>query len=157
MTTPDGETAEAEETVDRMENVGEHGLELARHATRGAVHAGNDLGEQAGRVARAAAAGTIRALGQMPVQTLDAMHGVGYGIVQGALESGNDPAEAAAAAVEAAREVAPEVGMSEQEATTAAAAGILDAATASGDEALAAVLRAIPEGLADAAERARSE
>ena len=145
-----------EETVDRMEEVRGHGLELARHATRGAVHAGNDIGEQAGRVARAAAAGAIRTLDKLPVQTLDAMHGAGYGVVQGALESGNDPAEAAAAVMDAAREIAPELGMSELEATTAAAAGILDAAAASGEETLAAVRRAIPEELSDAAEREHS-
>ena len=146
-----------EETVGRMEDVGEHGLELARHATRGAVHASHDLGEQMERVARAAVSGAVRTLDRMPVQTLEALHGAGYGIVQGALESGYDPTEAAAAVVEAAREVAPQIGMSEQEATTAAAAGILDAAAASGEEALAAVRRAIPESLADAAEKALSE
>ena len=135
-----------EETVDRMEDVGEHGLELARHATRGAMLAGSELEEQAGRVARAAATGAIRALERLPVETIDVLRGAGYGAVQGALESGSDPVDAAAAVVEAAREVAPELGISEREATTAAAEGILNAAAAGGEETLAAVRRAMPEG-----------
>ena len=136
-----------EETVDRMGEVGEHGLELARHATRGAVHAGTEAGEQAERVARAAAVGTLRALGGLPVSLREVFHGAGYGIVQGALEAGHDPAQMAAAVVEAAREMAPELGMTEEEASTAAAMGVLDAARAAGDETLASVRPALPEEL----------
>ena len=138
-----------EETVDRMESVGEHGLELARHATRGAIHAGNDIGEQAERVARAAVTGTVRTLAQMSPDTLDAMHGAGYGIVQGSLEAGNDPSEVAAAAVEAARQIAPELGISEQEAVAAVATGILNAAEAAGEDTLASVQRSMPKGIGD--------
>ena len=139
-----------EETVERMEDVGEHGLELARHATRGAVHAGNEAGEQAERVARAAAVGTLRALGRLPVSLRDAVHGAGYGTVQGALEAGQDPAQMAVAAMEAAREIAPELGITEEEAAAAAAMGVLDAAAVAGDETLAAVRAALPDELAEA-------
>ena len=141
-----------EETVDRVEDVGEHGLELARHATRGAAHAGAEAGEQAERVARAAAVGTLRALGRLPVSLREAVHGAGYGTVQGALEAGHDPAQMAAAAMEAAREVAPELGITEEEAAAAAAMGVLDAAAVAGDETLAAVRAALPDELAEAGE-----
>ena len=141
-----------EETVDRMEDVGEHGLELARHATRGALHAGSEVGEEVERVARAAAVGTLRTLGRLPVSLREAVRGAGYGTVQGALEAGHDPAQMAAAVVEAAREVAPELGITEEEAVAAAATGILDAAEAAGDETLAAVRPALPEELAGAGE-----
>ena len=140
-----------EETADRMEDVGEHGLELARHATRGAAHAGTELGEQAEQAARAAAVGTLRALGRLPVSLREAVRGAGYGTVQGALEAGQDPAQVAVAAVEAAREVAHELGMSEDEAAAAAAMGVLDAAAAS-EEALSAVRAVLPEELAEAEE-----
>ena len=58
----------------------------------------------------------------------------------------------AAAVVEAAREIAPELGITEEEAVAAAATGILDAAEAAGDETLAAVRSALPEELAGAGE-----
>ena len=147
--------AALDETVDRMENVREHGLELARHATRGAILAGSELEGQAARVARAAAMGAIRTLDRTSVQTLDVLHGVGYGVVQGSLESGRDPGEAAAAVVEAAREAATELGITEREATEAAAAGILSAAADAGQQALTDVRRAIPEELSDADSRNR--
>ena len=141
-----------EETVDRVEDVGEHGLELARHATRGAAHAGAEAGEQAERVARAAAVGTLRALGGLPVSLWEAVRGAGYGTVQGALEAGHDPAQMAVAAMEAAREIAPELGITEEEAAAAAAMGVLDAAAVAGDETLAAVRAALPDELAEAGE-----
>ena len=146
-----------EETVDRMDDARGYGLELARHATRGAILAGNDLGEQAERVARAAATGAIRTLDRYPVQSMDALHGVGYGVVQGALESGNDPAEVVASVLDAAREVAPELGMTEDEAAAAAASGILSAAAAAGEDTLAAVSRVIPPDLAEIPEGGTSE
>ena len=134
-----------EETVDRMEDVGDHGLELARHTTRGAMHAGSELGEQAERVARAAAVGTLRTLARLPVSLGEALSGAGYGAVQGALEAGHEPSEVAAAVLDAAREVAPELGLTEDEAAAAVAEGAMDAASSAGGEALAAVRAALPE------------
>ncbi|MDE2939484.1 MAG: MFS transporter [Chloroflexota bacterium] len=62
-----------EDTIDRMEGVGEYGLELAQHATRGALHAGQEMGEQADRVAHAAATGAIRTLSRLSVQAHDSL------------------------------------------------------------------------------------
>ena len=52
---------------------------------------------------------------------------------------GSSPAEVAEAVVEAAVEVAAELGVSEQEAAAAVRTGILRAATDAGEETLAAV------------------
>ncbi len=133
-----------EEAIDEMEDITGHGLELALHATRGAVQVGGDLTEEAGRVARGAVLGTLRTMVSRQVASGEALHGAGYGAVQGAIESGEDPAEAAAQAVEAAREMASELGMASDEAATALAAGALDAAEAAGAESLTAVQRALP-------------
>lgn len=103
------------------------------------------MGEQADRVAHAAAMGAIRTLSRLSVQAHDALQGAAYGAIQGALESGNDPGEVADAVVEAAIEVAAELGVSEEEAATAARAGILRAASVAGGDSLAAVQRAIHE------------
>ena len=59
--------------------------------------------------------------------------------VQGAVEAGEDLAEAAVCAVEATRQVAPEMGLDPDEATTVLAAGALEAAEASGEQIVVAV------------------
>ena len=135
-----------EETADRVEDVGEHGLELARHATRGRSarrkRSGGTSGTGSPRRSRGDAQNAGKAAG-LPAGSCP--RSAGYGTVQGALEAGHDPAQMAAAAMEAAREVAPELGMSEEEAVAAAAMGVMDAAAAVDDETLAAVRAAMDE------------
>ena len=133
-----------EQAIDEMEDVAGQGLELARHATRGAVQVGDELADQVGRVARGAVLGTLHTLAGQPVAPLDALRGAGYGAVQGAVEAGADAAEAVAQAVAAAREVAGELGVTADHAAAALAAGALDAAAASGERVLRAVRRVLP-------------
>ena len=130
--------------VEEMEDVAEHGIEIARHATRGALQAGNELTGEAGTLAQAAVFGTLSALAAQDVSYEDALLGAGYGVVQGAVEAGEDPAEATAQAVEAAREAAAELGMDGDEAVDRLASGALRAATAAGEDALTAVQDALP-------------
>ena len=132
------------EAIDEVEDAAGRGLELARHATRGAAHVGEDLTGQVGRVARGAVLGTLRTLARRGIAPVEALRGAGYGAVEGAVEAGRDPAEAAAAALAAARAAASELGVSAEEAASALAAGVLDAAAASGAEALRAVREALP-------------
>ncbi len=132
-----------EEAMGEIEDVAAHGVELARHATRGALQVGDNLADQIGRVARGSVLGAIRTLTSKGAAPLDALHGAGYGAVQGAVEVGEDPAEAAAQAMEAARQMASELSMTADEAAASVAAGALDAAEASGDETVAAVRRAL--------------
>ena len=134
-----------EETIERVEGIGEHSLELARHTTRGAIHAGDNIGEHAAQVAHAAVTGTLRTLARAPEAAREALRGVGYGSVQGALESGNDSAGVAAAAIQAAREVASELGIAEEEAAAVVAQGVLDAAAVAGGEALDTIRDVLPE------------
>ena len=132
-----------ERAIHEMEDITEHGWELARHTTRGAVHVGDDLSGQLGRIARGAALGALRALARSGIEPRDALRGSGYGVVQGAIEAGEDPAKAALEAVEAALEVAPELGLSGDEAVAALALGALEAAEAAGEESLREVRRAL--------------
>ena len=136
-----------EEVIDEMEDVAGQGLELARHATRGAVQVGDELADQVGGVARGAVLGTLRALADQPVAPLDALRGAGYGAVQGAVEAGADAAEAVAHALAAAREIAGELGVTGDKAAATLAAGALDAATASGEKVLRAVRKVLPAEL----------
>ena len=132
------------ETIEGMGDITEHGLELARHATRGAVHVGDDVTGQFGRIAHGAVVGTVRTLAAHPVVLRDVLRGAGYGAVQGAWEAGKDPAQAAVSSLEWAREVAAELGVSGDEATGFLAAGLLDAAGAAGEEVFASVREAVP-------------
>ena len=136
-----------EDFADEMGYIAGSGLELARHATRGAVQVGDDLADQVGRVARGAVLGTLHAMTLPQFSPLEALHGAGYGAVQGAVEAGEDPAEVAVQAVQAAREMASEMGVAADDAASALAAGALEAAAASGEDALTAVRYALPDEL----------
>lgn len=132
------------EASDDMEDIAGHGRELARHATRGALHAGNEMADEIGSIARGAVLGTLRVLASRSISPEEALRGAGYGAVQGALETGTDPAQLAAQAVEAARELATELGVDSDEAASALVAGMLEAAAASGEDTLATVRLALP-------------
>ena len=141
-----------DDAMDEMGDFAGHGLELARHATRGAVHVGDDLTDQVGRAARGAVLGTLRTLTRRKVPFLVALRGAGYGVVQGSLEGGRSAGEATAEALEAARQAAQELGVSAAAADTALATGMLEAAEASGEEALLEVREALPAELAGLAD-----
>lgn len=134
-----------EKAMEEMEDITDHGIELARHTTRGAIQVGDDLTDQLGRVARGAVLGTLRTMAGQGVDPIDSLYGAGYGVVQGAVEAGEDPAAAATYALEAAREAAGELGVTDEETVTALAKGALDAAEAEGDAALTAVRQALPD------------
>lgn len=133
-----------EQAIDEMEDATGHGIELARHVTRGAIHVGDHLTEEVGRVARGAVLGTLRTLVDAQFDKLEALRGSGYGVVQGAVESGADPAEAVSEAIEAARELASDIGLTPEEAAATLAEGALEAAEADGDDTLTRVSRALP-------------
>ena len=134
-----------EQTIDEMEDAAGHGLELARHVTRGAVQVGDDLTEEVGRVTRGAVLGTLRTLADAQFDTEETLRGAGYGAIQGAVESGADPAEAVAQAVRAARDLASDVGLPPDEAAASLAAGALEAAEAAGEDTLAVVRQAVAD------------
>ena len=93
------------------------------------------------RVARGAVFGTLHTMAGQEVDPGDALRGVGYGAVQGAVEAGEDPAIAATHALEAAREL----GVTDDEAAAVLTQGVLGAAEASGGEVLSAIRRALSD------------
>ncbi|MDE2766088.1 MAG: MFS transporter [Chloroflexota bacterium] len=127
--------------------VAEHGAELARHATRGAAHAGGVAAGQLGRVTRGAALGTTRTLTRRGVPLTVALRGVGRGAVQGTIEAGGDLGEAVREAAAAARQAAADLGSPVGEAAAALASGALEAARNEGETALRAVRRALEAGM----------
>ena len=133
--------------IGRIQGAGEHGVELARHATRGALHVGDELVEQLEGIVQSSMAGSLRALDRVAVDPLQSLYGAGYGVLQGALESGRDPVRAARAAIAAARGMASELGVTEDEAAQAVADGILTAASDADAETLDSLREALPDEL----------
>ncbi len=132
-------------TTERMADAADNGLELARHATRGAVHAVDDITGELGNVTQGAMLGTLRTLQQLQVAPAEALRGGAHGVIQGAVEAQRDLTAAVEAALAAARQAASELGMTDEEAVTAAAAGIREAAEGLESEGFEAVISALPE------------
>jgi len=109
------------------------------------MHAKEATDLDVGRLAHSVVLATVRTFGQARTAPRDALRGAGYGIVQGAGETGADYARAAVKAVETARKVAEQAGLSEKEAAVSVAQGALDAAEAMGADALAQVSASLPE------------
>ena len=139
-------------TAGRMANTAENGLELARHATRGAVHAAGDITEELGSVTQGAMLGTLRTLHQLQVTPAEALRGAAHGVIQGAVEAQRDLAGAVDAALAAARAAASEMGITDEEAATAVAAGIREAAQALESEDFEVVIAALPESVSRGAD-----
>ena len=136
-----------QEGIEEMQGVGDLGMELARHATRGAVEAGDELVDHVGQVTRGAVLGSVRVLADSAADDLAALRGAGYGAIQGAAQAGLDLREVVGNALQAARDLSGELGLSEKEAESALAAGALQAAMAEGEMTLAVVQEALPEDL----------
>jgi MFS family permease len=122
-----------------------HGSEVVRQTTRGTMHAKKNTDLDVTQLARSAVLGIASTFGRARMDPRDILRGVGYGVVQGAGESGADFAEAAAQAVEASKEVAEQARLSEKEAAAYIAQGALEAAAAMGTEAVARVMASLPE------------
>ena len=79
------------------------------------------------------------------VNPLDAILGASQGIIQGAAETGIDLGKATLQTILVAREVAVQIGLSEDVAVAKAAEGALQAAEAIGPEAVAEVAESLPD------------
>jgi len=133
------------------EESGRYRLDVAREAARGSIHALDKLARMdVGKLAHDAVMGVVQALRGSEADTLDALRGAGYGVVQGADEVQGDPGEAAVKAVEAAAEVARQEGLPEEVAKAETVQGAMQAAEALGPAAVAQVEASLSEeGLAD--------
>ncbi len=137
-------SCETEERLSDIQDVVEFGSALARHATRGAVEAGEDIAGRVGELTRGAVLGSVSALVSHSADSLAALRGAGHGAVQGAAQTGQDLAEVVEGAIQAARDMSEELGLTETEAASALIEGALEAAVAESLEASAAVQEALP-------------
>lgn len=120
-----------------------HGLEIARQAARGAVHATSDTPLVMGKLVVPVTTGVIEVAGRAGVDPLNGISGASQGIIQGAAETGADLRAVTIQTIEAARKAAAQLGLSEEAAVAKATEGMLEAAKAIGAEALAQVKKAL--------------
>lgn len=141
----------------RTSDMPAYGSEVARQTARGTMHAKTNTGLDAGQLARSAVLGISSTFARRGITPADALRGAGYGVIQGAGETGADLGKAAISAVEAGKELAEQAGLSEKEAAAYVARGALDAAAALGDEAMTQVKAFLPRDVltGDSAERGR--
>jgi MFS family permease len=129
----------------RANDMQTHSSEVARQIARGTMHAKTNTDLDVGQLARSAVLGIAGTFRGRQIVPQDALRGAGYGVVQGAGETGADLGKAAISAVEAGKEVAEQAGLSEKKAAAYVARGVLDAAAAIGDEAMTEVKASMPK------------
>ncbi|NQW22673.1 MAG: MFS transporter [SAR202 cluster bacterium] len=117
------------------DDLGEFGIDIALHATRGAMHAVDGITADVGRVARGTVSGVLEALGEYSLDPFDLAYGAGYGTIQGSGEAEEDLATTAIEAVAGALEAAAGLGLSPEDAAAQTALGALAAAQSLGPEA----------------------
>jgi len=111
------------------------GAEVARQAARGSMHAIEELEVgDASELANQTVQGVTKALSHSGVDSKDALHGAGYGVIQGTAEIKADLTAATVQAVEAAKKIASDIGLAEDVAITEVARGAIAAAEDAGDK-----------------------
>ena len=126
-----------------LTDIGDVGVEVARHSARGVLNAAGEVEASVETLARGALIGaheTLRRTARGPVQ---AVGGAAYGIIKGAQESGASLYRATTATINSARDLSARLGISESEAVELAADGILEAAAEISSEAVEEVSGAI--------------
>lgn len=116
------------ETVRSAGQAGDEGARLAMHAARGAMHAVFETEQDLQALTTGAVRGTVRAVGRTASNPMNIIRSAAQGIVQGAYESDADMYIVAISTMNAAREMATEMGVDGEEAAQQAVEGMLEAA-----------------------------
>ncbi len=132
-------------TLGDKENVRIHGIEVTRHAARGAVHAVSEHPIDFEKVAAQVMEGVIRVTSQAGVKPENAILGASQGIIQGTVEVKADITLATIKTIETAMKIARRVGLTDERAAEVAVEGALQTAEALGPEVVAEVVEGIPD------------
>ncbi|MBI4219006.1 MAG: MFS transporter [Chloroflexi bacterium] len=103
-------------------------MQVARAAARGAIRAVGEAALSAGSMARFSVGAVIRAMQEAGGNPDDYYWGIGYGVVEGAVEANADPVEAARGAIEAARAEARRADLEEARLVSRVGEGATEAA-----------------------------
>jgi hypothetical protein len=109
------------------------------------MHAVDEKPVSGKKLAHTVATSVVEASSHAGVSPMNGILGASQGIIQGASETGIDLGEATFQTIEAAKEVAAHIGLTEEAAVGKAAEGALQAAEAIGPEAVAEVVESLPE------------
>ncbi len=121
----------------------EHGITITREAARGAMHVVDDKPLAVENLVVSVATSVVKASSKAGVNPLDGIQGASQGVIRGAIETGTDVTAATRQAIQAAREVARQTGISEDSAIAKATVGALEAAQAAGPEVVESVKKAL--------------
>ena len=132
-----------QDTTGPLADMGEAGLEVARHSARGVLNAAGEVEDDVETLARGAFMGVSRAVSSTASTSVQAIEGASRGIVQGAHETGTSLFRAVAATLESAQQVSRRLGLSEEEAVERATDSALESAEEIGPDAVEEVRRAI--------------
>jgi len=122
-----------------------HGIEVARHMARGAMHVVDDKPVEVKQLVERIMQDVVTTSSRAGIDSGDAILGASQGIVQGAVETGTDIETVVGQTIKVVREAAKQIGLSEDEAITRAVEGTLQAAEALEPQVAAEVVEAIPE------------
>ena len=122
------------EAVRSAGSAGDGGARLAMHAARGAMHAVIETEHNLESLTKGAVMGTVRVVSSTAADPMGIMRSAARGIAQGAYESDADMYVVAASALDAAREMASELGVNEDDAAEQAIEGMLEAAAEMSEE-----------------------
>ena len=119
-------------------------VDVARHTARGVIHAGDEVDLGTRRLVYSAIVGMVHAFDSLQVNTEDVFRGAGYGVVQGAIETGADIIDTAVDAIEGASEAAIMLDVEEENVMGYAVEGVLTAVKEINPRSLNRVKRALP-------------
>ncbi len=115
-------------------DVTRHGVEIAFGATEGAVRSIAGRGSHGGRFVGAAVSGTLTAMRTAGARPADAVRGVVYGVIHGANEGDMELDDVVANSLDAVRESADQLGLSEREAVMHAVEAAFEVAEGMAEE-----------------------
>ena len=121
----------------------EHDIAITREAARGAMHVVDDKPLAVENLAVSVATSVVKASSKAGVNPLDGIQGATQGIIRGAIETGADVTAATRQAIQAAKEVARQTGISEDSAIAKATVGAVEVAQVAGPQVVESVKKAL--------------
>ena len=115
-------------------DVTRHGVEIAFGASEGAFRSIAGRGSHGGRFVGAAVSGTLTAMRTAGARPVDAVKGVVYGVIHGANEGDMELDDVVASSLDAVRESADQLGLSEREAVMHAVEAAFEVAEGMAEE-----------------------
>ena len=136
-------SAALENVTESISDVGDMGVEVARHSARGVLNASNDVDEDVETLTRGATLGILNVFERSPVDSDQLLGGIARGVVEGTHEVGADIRRAVVETLQTAAENSDRLGISLDAAVESISESALQAASDIGPQAVDEVREAI--------------